>query len=72
MNHFTPRRFPSMTVYYYATPEQKQTFNDPGFPMEIEFRDIEINDVFVDDNLANFILDALGEDFESEIQELRF
>ena len=72
MNYFTPRRFPSLTVWFYASPEQKQTFEDPGFPIEIDFGDIEINGESIDDNLYAFLLDALADDWENEIQELRF
>ena len=72
MDYFTPQKFPSLTVYFYAENGQKQTFHDPGFDDEIEFTKIEINDCRLDTELESYLIEAFAEDWIEELKALKF
>jgi hypothetical protein len=72
MNYFTPKKFPSLTVYYDYEPGQNQTWDDPGCPEEFEFIEIECNGERLDLALEEHLIDTFSEDWEIELQELAF
>jgi hypothetical protein len=72
MNYFTPKRFPSLTVYFEFEPGQRQTFHDPGFPDEYEFTEIEVEGVRLDEELETHLIETFAEDWEIELNEIRF
>ena len=71
MNYFIPKRFPSLTVYFWAEEGQKQTFNDPGFDDEIEFTKIEVEGFPLDAELESYLIETFAEDWEQELKSLR-
>jgi hypothetical protein len=70
--YFTPKRFPSLTVYFGFEPGQRQTFHDPGFPDEYEFTEIEVEGVRLDEELETHLIETFAEDWEIELNEIRF
>lgn len=72
MNYFTPKRFPSLTVYFDYEPGQTQTFDDPGFAEEIEFTEIEVEGVRLDSELEEHLIEEFADDWQMELNEIRF
>ena len=72
MQYFTPRRFPSLEVGYYAEKGQSPTFDDPGYPDEIEFTGIDCNGDRVDPELESHLIETFYEEWEDEIKGLHF
>ena len=72
MNYFVPKRFPSLTVYFWAENGQTQTSNDPGFDDEIEFTKIAVFGIRLDSKLESYLIETFAEDWEQELKSLRF
>lgn len=70
--YFTPKRFPSLTVYFDYEPGQKETFYDPGYPEEITFTEIEVEGNRLDEELESYLIEEFASDWEIELNELRF
>lgn len=61
-----------MTVYFNGSRGQEATFDDPGYDDEIEFMKIEVEGNRLDIDLEDHLIDTFGEDWELELNEIRF
>ena len=70
--HFTPKKFPSLTVYFEYTPEEKQTWDHPGYVEEFEFTEIEVGGTRIDEELESHLIETLAEEWEKELLNGRY
>ena len=62
MDKWTPKDMPEITVIFDYAPEEIGTWDEPGWPAEVYFDSIEINDKPISD----YLFETVIKEFENE------
>jgi hypothetical protein len=64
---YTPEDMPEVTLEYEFIPGQAGSFDQPGYPDEVEIFDIKIHGRLVSDRLTELMYDVYSGTWEREI-----
>ena len=64
---YTPDWCGGVEFFFYFSPEEKQTYWDPGCPAEVEFTRIKVHGVEAKSDLEEILFESVGDRAEEDI-----